>query len=93
MSVFFIISVVLSVFDTPFSRNIGLAEKVGNVPGVRRPSKLGLPAVRGAASSASLLVAIAIGLFFFFPRLKPKTRILASKVLDSFSAGIRKLEN
>ena len=40
------------------------------------PGKLGLPAARGAASSASLLAATLAGrqeLFFFFSYLKPKT--------------------
>jgi hypothetical protein len=57
---------------------LGLAEKVGNVPGFRRQAEDALGSSTPHSPS---------DFFFFFPRLKPKTRILAFKALDSFSAG------
>ena len=62
-----IIGAKLTVFK------LGLAEKVGNAPGIRRPSELGLPAARGAASSPSPLVGIAIVIGLFPLLFLPKT--------------------
>jgi hypothetical protein len=71
MSVFFIISVVHSVFDTPFSRNIGLAEKVGNVPGFRRQAEDVLHYFAPHPPSGFFFFLFLS--FLFFSCLKPKT--------------------